>query len=77
MKRITDLIILQEFTNESIIFGLYWCKFKDSYKLFTRNGETFKVLSHFFDHDELNEINSDVKNELLQEIKNQNKLIEK
>lgn len=70
MGRITDLIILQEFTNDSIVFGLYWCKFKGSYKLFTRNGNTFKVLTHFFDHDELNEITNDVKEELLEEIKN-------
>jgi hypothetical protein len=69
MKRITDLTILQEFTSDSGMFGVYWCKFNDKYNLFTRNGDVFKVLTHFFDHDELNVINSDVKEELLQEIK--------
>lgn len=68
MKRITDLIILQEFTNDTTIFGLYWCKFKGSNKLFTRNGNAFKVLTHYFDHDELDLINDDVGIELLQEI---------
>jgi hypothetical protein len=69
MKRITDLTILQEFTNNNVVFGLYWCKLKDDYKLFTRNGDRIKVLSHYNDHDELNEIKDSVKDELLQEIK--------
>jgi hypothetical protein len=70
MKRITDLTILQEITNDSGIFGIYWCKFNNKYQLFTRNGDVFKVLLHFFDQDELNIINNDAKNELLQEIEN-------
>lgn len=70
MSRITDLTILQKFTNESTlaIYGLYWCKFQGSYKLFTRNGDIFKVLTRWFDKDELDIIRDDVKQELLQEI---------
>lgn len=68
MSRITDLTILQEFTKSSIVYGLYWCKVQNSYKLFTRNGDVFKILTHYFDHDELNLIHDDVKQELLREI---------
>ena len=72
MGRITDLTILQEFINDSsITYGLYWCKFNGDYKLFSRNGDSIKVITHYFDHDELNEIRNDVKIELLQEIINQ------
>lgn len=70
MNRITDLIILQEFTNNSDTYGLYWCKFNNIEKLITRNGNEFKVLIHWLDHDELEVIRDDVKEELLQEINN-------
>ena len=64
MSRITNLSILQEYSG----YGLYWCKFKGEDKLFTKNNNVFKVLTHFVDHDELNIINDDVRDELLQEI---------
>lgn len=65
MGRITELKILQEYGD----YGLYWCKFNGDFKLFTKNGNVFKVLTHFIDHDELNIIRDDVKEELLEEIK--------
>jgi len=69
MKRITDLTILQEFTNDfGKTFGLYWCKFNGTQKLFTRSGDIIRVLTHYSDHDELDLIRNDVKEELLQEI---------
>jgi len=70
MSRITDLVILQEFTNDSVAYGLYWCKFEGGkHKLFTRNGDDFKVLTHYCGNDELDEIRDDVASGLLQEIK--------
>jgi hypothetical protein len=70
MRRITDLTILQEFTNDSKTFGIYWCKFNGNYHLFTRNGDVVKVLTHSFDHDDLSEIWNIVKDELFEEIEN-------
>lgn len=75
MKRITDLQILQEYSN----YGLYWCRFKNDPKLFTINNGVVKVLIHYTDHDELNVVNDDVAEELLREIElyKQNKTLDK
>jgi hypothetical protein len=75
MSKITDLTILQEFTskdytNKTIVYGLYWAKFNDSYKLFSRNGNVIKVLSHNYGNDSLDIIRDDVKEKLLQAIDN-------
>ena len=64
MERITDLKILQEYSK----YGVYWCKFKGEDKLFTVNGNTVKVLTHYTDRDELNVVNDDVAKEFLKEI---------
>ena len=71
MSRITDLTILKEFEYEGVIYGFYWAKFEGEDKLFTRNGDTVKTVTHWFGKgDELVNIRDDVKQELLQEIQN-------
>ena len=74
MSGITDLTILQEFTNELITYGFYWVKFNGENKLFTRNGNTIKTVIHWTgEDDQLMDIRDDVKKELLQEIENRRK----
>ena len=69
MARITDLIILEEFSNLSTMYGLYWCKFEGKHKLFTRSGDDFKVLMHTANSgDQLHTIRDDVAKELLREL---------
>jgi len=60
MERITDLKVLEEYSK----YGIYSCNFKGNYKIFTKNGEVFKVITHYFDKDELDLITDSVKDEL-------------
>jgi len=70
MVKITDLEIVQEFTNDLVTYGLYYCKFNGDNRLFTRNGDKFKALIHWHNRDELCDIRDEVVNELLYEIEN-------
>ena len=65
MNRITNLQILDEFGE----YGLYWCKFKGTPRLFTTNHAVTKVLIHYADHDALEVVRDDVAEELKEAIK--------
>lgn len=64
MNRITNLQILDEFGE----YGLYWCKFKGTPRLFTTNHAVTKVLTHYTDHDALEVVRDDVAEELKEAI---------
>ncbi len=65
VNRITNLQILDEFGE----YGLYWCKFKGTPRLFTTNHAVTKVLTHYTDHDALEVVRDDVAEELKEAIK--------
>jgi len=56
VNRITNLQILDEFGE----YGLYWCKFKGTPRLFTTNHAVTKVLIHYADYDALEVVRDDV-----------------
>lgn len=60
MIKISEFKVIDEFLNGLRTYGLYQCKLNGETKFFTRNGSTFKLLVHYYDHDELEDITEEV-----------------
>lgn len=66
-KRITDINIIQQFTNNLTekTYGVYQCKFNGEDRIFVRNGDKVYALTHLLEDSKLLPVRDDVQRELL------------